>query len=178
MTVGFDCLRTGESEDKGGVSAVTISRRAKTYKLTVPLRAADKLRRMSQGGQLAGRWPNLFALIVALLACVLPGCVTETKTQGVQNLWRGESAPVFRRGQSTQQDVLAALGPPSQLISLGDQTVFYYLLEQTRSHSEVLIAYNQTHAIVVYDRAVFFFDAKGRLTEFATSHERITENDK
>ena len=124
------------------------------------------------------RSSRLITSMLVLLACASPGCIRRTETQGVKNLWRGESPPVFQRGTSTEHDVLAGLGPPSQVINLGDQTVFYYLLEQTRAHSEVMIVYNQTHATVVYDRAIFFFDAQGRLTEFATSHESIAPEGK
>ncbi|HEY2588889.1 MAG TPA: outer membrane protein assembly factor BamE [Tepidisphaeraceae bacterium] len=121
---------------------------------------------------------NRFRLALSLTAfwlCMtaLAGCISETTSQGVANLWRGESPPVFRQGTSTQQDVLTALGPPSQVISLGNQTVFYYLLQQTRSQSAVLIVYNQIQTNIVYDRVIFFFDAKGRLTDFATSNEKI-----
>ena len=130
--------------------------------------------RYANGGSPLGRGASHFIpRMFLLLAGASPGCITKTETQGAENLWRGESPPVFYRGTSTQHDVLVALGPPSQVISLGEKTVFYYLLEQTRSHSEVLIVYNQTHRTIVYDRAIFFFDAQGRLTEFATSHERI-----
>lgn len=113
--------------------------------------------------------------LAALGMCVTAsaGCISETTSQGVANLWRSDSPPVFRQGSSTEHDVLAALGPPSQVIRLGDQTVFYYLLEQTRSQSAVLILYNETRTNIVYDRAIFFFDEKGRLTDFATSNEKI-----
>jgi hypothetical protein len=99
--------------------------------------------------------------------------MSKKSSQGVKNLWRAESPPVFERGKSTQHDVLKALGPPSQVISAGDQTLFYYLLEAKQSKSLVLILYNQTREQIVYDRAIFFFDAQGRLTEFATSDEKI-----
>ena len=125
-------------------------------------------------------FPRARTFTAALWLCVTAsaGCISETTSQGVSNLWRGDSPPVFRLGSSTRHDVLTALGPPSQVISLGDQTVFYYLLEQARSQSAVLILYNQTQTNIVYDRAIFFFDAQGRLTEFATSNEKIARPNK
>jgi len=120
------------------------------------------------------------ALITGLCLCVtaLAGCVTKSSSQGVANLWRGDSPPVFRMGSSTEHDVMTALGPPSQVIALGDQTVFYYLLEQTRSQTAIFIVYNETRTNIIYDRAIFFFDKQGRLTEFATSNEKIAPTKK
>ena len=69
--------------------------------------------------------------------------------------------------------MLAALGPPSQLINLGNRTVFYYLQEQKKTRTAILILYNQTREKITYDRAIFFFDPQGRLTDFATSDEKI-----
>jgi hypothetical protein len=68
--------------------------------------------------------------------------------------------------------VLAALGPPSQLINLGNKTIFYYLQEQKQTRTLILILYNQTREKITYDRAIFFFDEQGRLTDFATSDEK------
>ncbi len=108
-------------------------------------------------------------LLVSLTAC---GCVSKKSRQGVENRWRGENAPVFKQGQTTEHDVLTALGPPSQLINLGNQTVFYYLQEQKQARSLILILYNQTREKISYDRAIFFFDQQGRLTHFARSDEQ------
>ena len=43
-----------------------------------------------------------------LLTFVMAGCVIRSSTQGVKNLWRAESVPVFERGKSTERDVLSA----------------------------------------------------------------------
>ncbi len=110
------------------------------------------------------------ALFTALLiAC---GCVSKNSRQGVENRWRAEAAPVFKQGETTEHDVLVALGPPSQLINLGNKTVFYYLQEQKKGNSLILILYNQTREKITYDRAIFFFDQQGRLAEFSTSDEK------
>lgn len=113
-----------------------------------------------------------FALLLSIFV-VVSGCVTRSSTQGVENLWRADTVPVFKSGQSTEHDVLSALGPPSQVISTGNRTVFYYLLEQKKSRGIRLLIYNQTVERFVYDRAIFFFDAQGRLTDFATSNEKL-----
>jgi outer membrane protein assembly factor BamE (lipoprotein component of BamABCDE complex) len=110
---------------------------------------------------------------LSLLCSVgLSACVSKNARQGVENRWRTESAPVFKQGQTTQHDVLAALGPPSQLIKVGNQTVFYYLQEQKQARSLILILYNQTREQITYDRAIFFFDDQGRLSDFAMSDEK------
>ena len=101
------------------------------------------------------------------------GCISKSSTQGVENLWRAEPAPVFESGKTTEHDVLSALGPPSQVITAGNRTVFYYLLEAKRSRGAILIIYNRTVERITYDRAIFFFDAQGRLTDFATSNEKV-----
>ncbi len=72
-----------------------------------------------------------------------------------------------------QSEVLAALGPPSQVIALHDQTLFYYLREQLKTRAMFLLIYNQTHENVSYDRAIFFFNTNGILSDFAYSQEAI-----
>ncbi len=64
---------------------------------------------------------------------------------------------------TTQAEVLDLLGPPSQLISLRDQTVFYYLTEEMSGKGQIFIVWNQVSAESKYDRAIFFFDAGGVL---------------
>jgi hypothetical protein len=65
------------------------------------------------------------------------------------------------------------LGPPSQLIALSDQTVFYYLTEKTSGKGYIFIFWNQVNAKSEYDRAIFFFDSDGVLEEFAYSQEEV-----
>ena len=67
------------------------------------------------------------------------------------------------------EDVLNALGPPSQLIALQDETVYYYMLEEARTKIMILILYNQARARVNYDRAMFIFDKQGLLTKYSLS---------
>jgi hypothetical protein len=121
-------------------------------------------------------WTTFAGTAVCLLLLISivgsNGCVSKNSRQGVENRWRAETAPVFKQGETTEHDVLAALGPPSQLINLGNKTVFYYLQEQKQTRSLILVLYNQTREKITYDRAIFFFDHQGRLSEFATSDEK------
>ena len=82
--------------------------------------------------------------------------------------WQGGSQQEFVRGESSRQDILEALGPPSQVIALGDETVLYYLFERTEGKGLILIVYNEFKTDTRYDRAIFFFDADDRLTDFSS----------
>jgi outer membrane protein assembly factor BamE (lipoprotein component of BamABCDE complex) len=115
------------------------------------------------------------ALAALLLLPGLAGCVSKHSDMGVENNWRGQSPPVFEKGRSTQSAVMGSLGPPSQVIALQDQTLFYYLLEQSRTKAFYLVLYNQTRQRITYDRAIFFFNKQGVLSDFAYSKEPSTE---
>ncbi len=107
------------------------------------------------------------ALMVDASACSR----TDTST-GVENNWRdGTFAPVA--GVTTEGDVLEALGPPSQIIGLQRQTVYYYIRESFRSDRLLLIVYNRTSRRTAYDRAVFFFNDAGILTKFSFSETAL-----
>ena len=105
--------------------------------------------------------------------CSIAGCATKRSEMGVQNNWRAFSMPAFEKGRTTQSDVMRALGPPSQVIGLQDQTIFYYLREQSRTKSVFLVIYNQTSQRITYDRAIFFFNKQSVLSDFAYSLEAI-----
>ncbi|MBI4615813.1 MAG: hypothetical protein HY720_19495 [Planctomycetes bacterium] len=107
-------------------------------------------------------------IVLAALLALAAGCSIGDRWDGVPNRWQREKQS-FQPGATTQADVLARLGPPSQVLALGERTVFYYLLEHERSETLNLILYSQTKAHARYDRAIFFFDREGRLAEFATS---------
>ena len=117
--------------------------------------------------------PSMAFGLLLFIFVFTAGCVNKSSTQGVENLWRASPPPAFERGKSTEHDVLSALGPPSQVISTPNRTLFYYLLEAKRSRGLILLIYNQTQERIEYDRAIFFFDAQGRLTDFATSNEKV-----
>lgn len=114
-------------------------------------------------------------ILVFLGACLLAvsGCLSKRSEMGVRNSWRDPSLPAFEKGRTTQSEVMRALGPPSQVIALQDQTLFYYLREQSRTKAMFLIVYNQTRQQITYDRAIFFFNKQSVLTDFAYSAEAV-----
>ena len=119
-----------------------------------------------------------FVLTATVLLVAATGCVNRQSQMGVENLWRADPAPTFEIGSSTQSQVMDALGPPSQVIALGDQTLFYYLREHQKFQSISFIIYAQSNERIVYDRAIFFFDTEGVLQNFALSDEAIARRDK
>jgi len=117
------------------------------------------------------------AMLGALsLALLVTSCATKESQMGVKNQWRDSSLPAFEKGRTTQSEVMRVLGPPSQVIGLRDQTIFYYLREQLESKALFLLIYNQTREEITYDRAIFFFDTKGVLQDFALSNESIPQH--
>ena len=112
-------------------------------------------------------------MAIAFAAIAISGCASYGAVDGVENLWREVPVDSFEEGKTTQADVLELLGPPSQLIALNDQTVFYYLTEKTSGKGYIFIFWNQVDAKSEYDRAIFFFDVDGVLEEFAYSQEEI-----
>jgi hypothetical protein len=114
------------------------------------------------------RWCSAISLLLLLAG----GCSRTDNTTGVENNWREPSfTPTV--GITNEADVLKALGPPSQIINLGGQTVFYYIKENFRSDRLLLILYNKTERRTIYDRAVFFFDATGVLRKVAFSETAL-----
>ena len=93
--------------------------------------------------------------------------------RGVENLWNSDEgdnkASNWSKGKTTKSKILKDLGPPSQVLTLGDETVFYYLREQINGEGIVLIVYNNVKVHAEYDRAIFFFDKQGVLTDFSVS---------
>lgn len=112
-------------------------------------------------------------VLLGICALSLGGCLNKRSEMGVRNDWRNPSLPAFEKGVTTQSEVMHALGPPSQVIALPEQTLFYYLREQSRTKSMFLIIYNQTRQQITYDRAIFFFNKQGVLTDFAYSKEAV-----
>lgn len=106
--------------------------------------------------------------LVTLLALVLNGCAQYENKRGVLDHWQGSTDESFIPGETTRQDVLGRLGPPSQVIALGDETVLYYLYEYSEGTGLVLIVYNRLQVDTRYDRAIFFFDEHDKLTDHAS----------
>ncbi|RLQ22448.1 outer membrane protein assembly factor BamE [Seongchinamella sediminis] len=108
------------------------------------------------------------ALLLLAVTVLASGCAQYENKRGVLARWQDVSGHKLVAGETTRQQVLDTLGPPSQLIALGDETVLYYLFERSRGEGLVLIVYNQFKVDTRYDRAIFFFDANDRLTNHAT----------
>ncbi len=103
----------------------------------------------------------------------IAGCINYGSVDGVSNIWREVPEDQFRKGVTTQSDVLELLGPPSQMIALHDQTVFYYLAQKSKGQGKIFIVWNQAREENLYDRAIFFFDTEGILQEVSYSEEAI-----
>jgi hypothetical protein len=117
------------------------------------------------------KWISGFMLLV------LVGCASYSGDNGVENRWRSGSTPEWEVGVTTEQDVAEHLGPPSQLINLDDQVVYYYLREHRRGKGLILILFNWGYQKLTYDRAVFFYDKEGLLTKYSYSPEALPYDD-
>jgi outer membrane protein assembly factor BamE (lipoprotein component of BamABCDE complex) len=113
-------------------------------------------------------------IISMVFLAALNGCVQFKNKRGVEVAWQSQVVGAMVRGTTTRADVLDALGPPSQVISLDDETVMYYLFEKAEGEGLVLIVYNTINIETRYDRAIFFFDENDLLTDFSS---RIHEDD-
>ena len=110
---------------------------------------------------------KLFVLCVICLP-LLVGCVKFNSRRGVEVAWQDEVVANLEKGKSTRADVMALLGPPSQVIALRDETVLYYLFEKAEGDGLILILYNNIDINTHYDRAIFFFDGNDVLTDYST----------
>jgi hypothetical protein len=109
--------------------------------------------------------------LVAVLLLSLSGCATWNEDAGVENRWRADETPQWVAGQTTASDVLQHLGPPSQIVNLRDQVVYYYLRENLSGSGYFFLVYNKSESATRYDRAVFFFDEGDVLIRHAYSNE-------
>jgi len=108
-------------------------------------------------------------LPLLLLAGLLSsGCIQFSSQRGIEVAWQDEVVAKLEKGASTRADVLALLGPPSQVIALEDETVLYYLFEDAEGDGLLLIVYNNIDIQTHYDRAIFFFDEDDVLSDYAT----------
>lgn len=105
---------------------------------------------------------------LVLSAIVLGGCAQFESKRGVEVNWQSSVTEQLVNGQSTRRDVLAMLGPPSQVIALDGESALYYLFEHSEGEGLILIVYNRMRIDTRYDRAIFFFNEDDVLTEFAT----------
>lgn len=107
------------------------------------------------------------ASIFTLLSLV--GCASWERDKGVETIWRQPEHQQWNVGKTTDADVIDALGPPSQIIALEKQTVFYYMREENKGQAYIFILWNQAKENTQYDRAVFFFDKQGVLLKYSYS---------
>jgi len=110
-------------------------------------------------------------LFLLSFVALVSGCANFKTVQGVSSPWDEDARQVWERGVTTQSQVLDAIGPPSQIIALHDGTVLYYLRERGAGSAQIFILYNTGKLDVEYDRAVFFFDSEGVLTDYSYSKE-------
>ncbi len=103
-----------------------------------------------------------FTWLGILMAVVLTGCSSDKGYSGVDNVWRSATPLVWEAGKTTEQDVIDALGPPSQLIGLDKEKVYYYLREERKQTAVFLLAYNWKNQKLTYDRAIFFFGSSAK----------------
>jgi outer membrane protein assembly factor BamE (lipoprotein component of BamABCDE complex) len=103
-----------------------------------------------------------------LLVAALAGCAQYENKRGVEVTWQGNATSRLVPGETTRKEVLSLLGPPSQVISLEEETVLYYLYERSVGNGLILILYNRMKIDTHYDRAILFFDENDILTDFAT----------
>jgi hypothetical protein len=120
------------------------------------------------------RLPTIRPLLQILLAMTLSGCANWHEDAGVENYWRADDAPRWEPGNTTSDDVMAFLGPPSQIVDLQNQLVFYYMKESVSGQGYYFLFYNTSESQTRYDRAIFFFDPDGVLVRYAYSNESIT----
>ena len=119
---------------------------------------------------------RLLPPILLSIAIILSGCATYDRSKGVRNLWRDPSVPPPVIGQTTQSDIIQVLGPPSQVIGLRNQTVFYYLKERSKGNGAIMLVYNWVKEDVTYDRAIYFFDQNGVLQDYGYSQEEFNSS--
>jgi outer membrane protein assembly factor BamE (lipoprotein component of BamABCDE complex) len=109
-------------------------------------------------------------LLISMTLCVslLGACAQFDSKRGVEVNWQTAVTDKLTKGESTRANVLALLGPPSQVIALDGETALYYLFEQSKGDGLILIVYNRMRIDTRYDRAIFFFDEHDVLTEYST----------
>jgi outer membrane protein assembly factor BamE (lipoprotein component of BamABCDE complex) len=115
---------------------------------------------------------NFLSLSLMCIVTAIINCASWQNQQGVVNKWRDDSLPPIEIGKTSQSDVMKLLGPPSQIIGLKEQVIFYYMLEKTEGQGAFLILINWSNEKIKYDRAIFFFDKNGVLDDYAYSLEQ------
>lgn len=106
--------------------------------------------------------------LVPFLLLLVAGCAQYENRRGVEAGWTDAYMQTLQPGVTTRAEVMAALGPPSQVIALEGESILYYLFERSDGEGIVLVLYNRMQIDTQYDRAIFFFDENGLLTDAAS----------
>jgi len=117
----------------------------------------------------------MVGIIACLFAIMLPGCAQYENKRGVEVTWQDDVTRQLVPGKTSRKEVLALMGPPSQVISLEEETVLYYLFERSKGNGVILILYNRMEINTHYDRAILFFDANDVLTDYATKIDETVQ---
>jgi hypothetical protein len=119
-------------------------------------------------------YKNKISLLLIALLIFLPGCFAVSDQQGVDNLWRDESkVQGIEKGATTQNEIIELFGPPSQIIDMDNGAIFYYLLQDKKGKGVFLLLFNYKTEKINYDRAIFFFNEQGILTDYGFSIENV-----
>ena len=116
---------------------------------------------------------SVWALGVLSIFFLLAGCASWKGDAGVENAWRSSKLSPWIVGETTEAQVAEALGPPSQIIGLEQETVFYYLREHKKGKGLILLLWNWGEQTIRYDRAIFFFEKNGLLTKYSYSPKAL-----
>ena len=111
-------------------------------------------------------------VLSVLSSMIFFGCFQTTEEKGVLNQWRDNALPPIEKGQTTETQILELLGPPSQVMNLGDQVIFYYIMEKMEGKGGYLLIYNWNNKKVRYDRAIFIFDKDRVLKELCSKQRK------
>ncbi|WOJ94619.1 hypothetical protein R0135_05500 [Congregibacter variabilis] len=110
---------------------------------------------------------SCFRSLIVLAVLLLTACAQYDSERGVEVNWDKATLDSFQEGVTTRSQVMAELGPPSQLVSLGDESVLYYLNESSQGQGLILLLYNRFDMSARYDRAVFIFDEDDLLSDYS-----------
>ncbi len=113
-------------------------------------------------------------LLTLMLTGMITACANWNEDAGVENHWRASETPQWIVGETSAEDVMSFLGPPSQIVDLQEQVVYYYLRENVSGKGYFFLVYNTSQSTTRYDRAIFFFDVEGRLLRYAYSDEALS----
>jgi outer membrane protein assembly factor BamE (lipoprotein component of BamABCDE complex) len=117
------------------------------------------------------------ALPCLVLAAALAGCTRAQSQRGVEPTWLSVPGDAFSVDSTHKSQVMALLGPPSQVITHSDGEIFYYLHESAVTRGTILLVYNTVTTTTSYDRAIFFFDRDGVLRDFSTAAASVGSPD-